>query len=389
MRLGYVTTYDISDRSTWPKTQVGICGAGYHLAETLENQSVSLDYLGPLAKKPPSLSHKFKWHFHRKLFKKDYLYFADKPVLEEYASRISKKLSTSDSNLLLCPENAVPISHLECKQPIVLWTDAPLAASINSYAWLSNLCDETKRDIYLMEKAALERCRLILFLSDWAAQTAISIYGIDPSKVKVIPWGANIECDRTEDDIISIVESRNINPCKLLFVGTDWCRKGGNMAFAVAKNLNEMGLNTELIVVGCQPILDKPIPKFVKALGFINKYTDEGLKQMNKLFADAHFLILPSTADFSPHVLCEANSFGLPCLATNIGGIPTIIQDGLNGKTFSLQSGVLEYCDYVTSLMTVYSEYKKLAFSSFNEYQTRLNWSVAGKTMKQLLTNLI
>nr|WP_275974004.1 glycosyltransferase family 4 protein [Argonema galeatum] len=280
----------------------------------------------------------------------------------------------------------MPIAHLECKQPIVLWTDSTIAALIDLYPYLSNLCSETQRNIYALEKSAFDRCKLVIFSSEWAAQTAIDIYGINPSKVKVVPWGANIECDRTLDDIQTIVDSRDSNPCKLLFFGTQWERKGGDIALSVAKELNSIGLNTELTVVGCDPpVTQQSLPTFVKFLGFIDKSNKEGEHKINQLLGESHFLILPSQAETYGHVFCEANSFGVPCIATNIGGIPTVIKENSNGKTFSLDANVLEYCTYIDSLMNNYSEYKRLAFSSFNEYQSRLNWSVAVKTVKRLL----
>jgi glycosyltransferase involved in cell wall biosynthesis len=127
----------------------------------------------------------------------------------------------------------------------------------------------------------------------------------------------------------------------------------------------------------------------VKSLDFVNKYTNEGINQMNKLFGESHFFIMPSRAESYGHVLCEANSFGLPSLATDVGGIPTIIKEGLNGKIFSVNASISEYCTYIASLMANYSEYKKLAHSSFNEYQSRLNWVVAGQTAKQLILELV
>jgi hypothetical protein len=38
--------------------------------------------------------------------------------------------------------------------------------------------------------------------------------------------------------------------------------------------------------------------------------------------------------------------------------------------------------------MENYSEYKKLAISSFEEYQSRLNWDVATQKVKELLVGL-
>ncbi|MFB2977308.1 glycosyltransferase family 4 protein [Microseira sp. BLCC-F43] len=389
MKLAYVTTYDVLNSSNWPKYQVGLCGAGYYLAQALEKQSVTIDYLSSFKKKVSPVT-KAKWSFYRYLLKKDYYRWSEPLVLRDYAAQISQKLPKFNSDIVLCPENAVPIAYLECKQPIVLWTDSALIGLIDVYPYLSNLCNETKRNIYALEKAALNRCELIIYWSDWAAQTAIKNYGIAPSKVKVVPAGANIECNRNIDDIRNIVDARTSSPCKLLFLGFDWIRKGGNVALEVAKELNKMGFNTELTVVGSPPpTTDEPLPSFVKFLGFISKSTPEGEQKINQLLAESHFLILPSQAECYGIVFCEANSFGVPCLATNVGGIPTIIKDNVNGKTFSLEANVSEYCNYIASLMTNYNEYKQLALSSFNEYQSRLNWDVAGKTVKNLLLELL
>ena len=389
MRIAYLTSYDVLDSAKWPKQKAGLCGAGYHLAKTLESQSTHLDYLGPLEEIKPSFSHKLKWHLNQKLFNKDYFSFLEPSVLEKYCAQVLPKLAKFNSNVVLCPENSIPISYLECKQPIVLWTDAPLCASIDFYPWLSNLAKETRDRLYAMEKLALERCGLLIFLSDWAAQTAIETYGMDPAKVAVVPWGANLETNRDFEDINSIVEAKNNECCKLLFVGVDWIRKGGDIAFKIAEELNSRGIETELTVVGCEPEAEALLPSYVKKLGFIPKYTREGLNKINKLFAEAHFLVLPSRADFSPHVFCEANSFGLPCIGTQVGGIPTIIKHNRNGKTFSLNASITEYCTYIASLMNNYKDYKQLSRSSFNEYQTRLNWSVAGQTAKKLIQGIL
>ncbi|MBW4664428.1 MAG: glycosyltransferase family 4 protein [Chroococcus sp. CMT-3BRIN-NPC107] len=389
MRIAYLTSYDVLDSSKWPKNQVGLCGAGYYLAKTLESQSTPLDYVGSLKQIKPSLKHKLKWHLNQKLFKKDYFYFLEPSVLEAYSAQVLPKLAKFNSNVVLCPENAIPLAYLECQQPIVLWTDAPLSASINFYPWLSNLTQETFNHLLAMEKLAFEKCQLLIFLSDWAAQTAIETYGINPAKVVVIPWGANIETNRNNEDIHNIVEAKNNKCCKLLFIGVDWFRKGGDIAFEIAKELNSRGIETELSVLGCEPEIEVPLPKYVKTLGFISKYTREGLNKINQLFTDSHFLVLPSRADFSPHVFCEANSFGLPCIGTQVGGIPTLIKHDFNGKTFSLRASISEYCNYIATLMNNYSDYKTLAYSSFNEYQSRLNWSVAGQTAKKIIEGIL
>jgi glycosyltransferase involved in cell wall biosynthesis len=380
MKVAYVTEYDATDIRKWS-------GTGYYIAKSLETQGVSLERLGSLKEKH-ALLFKGKQFFYRYLIRKRYWRDREPVILEHYAQQVLSQLSRLNSNVVLSP-GTVPIAHLECEQPIVVWTDATFAGLVNFYSKYSNLCQETIAKGNKMEKQALEKCKLAIYSSEWAAKTAIENYQLEPSKVKVVPFGANIEYNQEPDNIKSIVESRPQEQCNLLFLGVEWFRKGGDIALKVAKELNKQGLPTKLSIVGCKPVIDEPLPNFVNSLGFISKTSKQGLQTINELLSKSHFLIVPSLADCTPIVFCEANSFGVPCLTTNVGGIPTIIKDDVNGKTFDKQASIENYCTYISNLFSDYSQYKRLALSSFNEYQERLNWSVAGKTVKNLLTELV
>ena len=60
----------------------------------------------------------------------------------------------------------------------------------------------------------------------------------------------------------------------------------------------------------------------------------------------------------------------------------------MNGKTFTLNADVEEYCQFVQELMGNNKKYKELAFSAFNEYQTRLNTKTAADNVIKLLQEL-
>src|SRR4029077_19841328 len=105
---------------------------------------------------------------------------------------------------------------------------------------------------------ALSKCRLAIYSSEWGAKSAIENYDVDPEKVKVVPFGANIECERNFSDIDALVENKNFDICKLLFVGADWHRKGGSRALEVGRLLNARGLKTELHIAGCNPAVELP-----------------------------------------------------------------------------------------------------------------------------------
>jgi len=380
MKIAYVTTYDAMNIRSWS-------GIPYYMAQSLKNQFVSLEYISSLREKY-SLLFKAKQHFYSRVLNKRYLRNREPLILKNYALQVSRQLSQVSPDIVFSP-GTIPIAYLECDQPIVFWVDATFAGMIDFYPGFSNLCKETVRNGNAMEQSALDRCTLAIYSSNWAAQTAIQNYQVDQSKVKVVPFGANIKCDRTLDDIKDIVESRPSNKCKLLFLGVDWARKGGDIALKVARQLNETGFNTELIIAGCQPVIEEPMPGYVRTVGFISKATEEGRSLIETLLAESHFLILPSRAEAYGVVFSEANSFGVPCISTNVGGISTAIRDDLNGSLFSKDATIEEYCTYISNLFSNYALYKQLAVSSFNEFSSRLNWSVAGQTVKKLLMNIV
>jgi glycosyltransferase involved in cell wall biosynthesis len=103
----------------------------------------------------------------------------------------------------------------------------------------------------------------------------------------------------------------------------------------VTQELNDMGLEARLTIAGCRPPDGAFLPDFVKVLGYISKSTREGAKALERLLTTFHFVILPTKADCTPMVFPEANSFGIPCITTDVGGIPTVIRDGVNGQKLS------------------------------------------------------
>jgi glycosyltransferase involved in cell wall biosynthesis len=397
MKIAWVSTYDATDPNAHG-------GRGYYAPLSLKKQSITVEYIGPL-QTPMQLKIYRKlfvaWHrlLHDNRFiapddRRWYSYVNLPFIFKNYARQISKKLSDEGDVDVVCSgvnPCVQPISYLNCKQPIVIWADTTFASAIDFYPqyFRNKIYHESINDIITNERAALNRCKLLIYSSEWGAQSAINHYNCDPTKIKVVPFGANLECNRTIDDIKKIVEERSREKCKLLFVGVDWLRKGGDIAFQVAKELNKAGISTELTVVGCRPIIEEPLPDFVRPLGYISNATQEGRNYLSKLFSESHFFIMPSRAESFGYVFCEASSFGVPSLATSVGGIPTAVRHDVNGRTFSKDATTNEYCEYIANLFLNYSFYKDLALSAFHEYESRLNWKVAGREVKKLITEIL
>jgi glycosyltransferase involved in cell wall biosynthesis len=277
-----------------------------------------------------------------------------------------------------------PIAYLKSNKPIVFYTDATFAQMIGFY--FNNLSNESIKHGMLVEKQALENTNMAIYASQWAANSAIKDYGIDPNKVKVVPRGANIVCNRDLEDIKEIVaEKLKGNAIKLLFVGVEWIRKGGDKAYEVVKFLNDNNIQAELHIVGMDTIPIEPLPSYVINHGFLNKSIASHNETLERLYLESHFFLLPTVADTFGIVFAESNSFGLPALSYDIGGISSVILNNINGYCFNPDVSIEEIACYIKNVFIDESKYKDLCFSSFNEYKTRLNWSVSGLKIQQLL----
>lgn len=97
--------------------------------------------------------------------------------------------------------------------------------------------------------------------------------------------------------------------------------------------------NSGLVVVGGGP-LDQQLVNETRALGIAEKVLFTGTKnheQLRDYYAAADIAVIPSIVDSRgdtegvPVVLLESLSSGLPVIATSVGGIPDVIENGENG----------------------------------------------------------
>lgn len=89
----------------------------------------------------------------------------------------------------------------------------------------------------------------------------------------------------------------------------------------------------------------------VKYLGWI----DDNKK--HDILKKSSIMILPSYYEAMPMSILEAMSYGVPCIATNVGGIPTLIDDGKDGLL--IHAGNIEELTKKIRLLIYNSKIKK------------------------------
>lgn len=378
MRIAYVTSYDVRTSSHWS-------GSGHFILRALQGAGAEVVPIGPLHE-PLKVALKAKTFFYRKCLGRSYIRDREPFVLRSYARQLATLLRNSTFDVVFSP-GSLPITYLETTLPIAVWTDATFASMVDFYPAFSGLPASVREKGHAAERAALERCSLAIYSSEWAAARARADYGLPPEKVRVVPFGANLFREPARSEVQTALASRGLEACRLLFVGVEWERKGGPLAVAVARELNRRGLRTTLTVIGIRP--PGPIPPFVELLGRFDKNSSAGSARYEETLKRSHFLVMPSTAEAYGLVYAEASAFGVPSLAARVGGVPSVVRDGVNGVLFPAGCGAGPYADFVQARLGSPSVYRELAEGARAEYESRLNWRTAGQSVRSLLDQLL
>ncbi len=301
-------------------------------------------------------------------------------ALRSFAGQIERGLKGKKFDAVIAM-SSVPISRLHAGIPVLYWTDAVIEGVSGYYGGpFANLSKREMRIAHDQEQAALDRASFAIYSSDWAAQTVKSSYNLRRDHLNVIEFGANLPIGHDRNQILQFSENRLKSECVLLFIGVDWERKGGALAFEAAKLLNERGIRTVLKVVGC----DAPEAPFVQRFGFVAKGTPEGQQALKELFTTSTFFILPTRAEAAGVVFCEAAAYGLPVLSTRTGGVENYVKHEETGYCLPLAAAGSEYADVIASTLANPDTYRRLSLSAFQRYQRTLNWDVAVSSLLSL-----
>jgi glycosyltransferase involved in cell wall biosynthesis len=202
--------------------------------------------------------------------------------------------------------------------------------------------------------------------------------------VHVIPFGPNLVNPPSLPAVLERIAARSRSECRLLFIGYDWERKQGPLVVKVHRELMRRGIPSHLTIIGCEPDLDRN-RKGITVLGLLNKDVPAEEVRMKEELAKSHFLVVPSRAECYGMVYAEASAHGIPSIACNVGGVPTVVRPGRNGMLFEPEAPAAELADFIQNQWSDADAYAAMARNARHDYDDRLNWPMAVERLLALL----
>ncbi len=235
------------------------------------------------------------------------------------------------------------------------------------------------RDLFHAPENALERLSAfqhriysasngIFTMGRYVCDSLVRDYGIPKNCAFAMGAGPNIELGARSE----VINSQNI-----LFVGTNWQRKGGPTLLAAFRLLKKKYPYATLNIVGCAPDIRED------GVNIIGRVARE---ELHKYFSAARVFALPTQLEAFGIVFVEALHFGLPIVATSINAIPEMVEDGVNGCTIKQGDvpALTEALDKILGSDEIATAYGNASY----ERAHRFTWDQAAHTLSKNMLQL-
>jgi glycosyltransferase involved in cell wall biosynthesis len=153
--------------------------------------------------------------------------------------------------------------------------------------------------------------------------------GFDPTKLKILPRGLDIELftpARRKPAFWEKFTAAN-GRIRLLYVGRISREKDLDVLADAYRRLRDDGLPVQLFVVGHGPY-SKKFAQSLPGAVFTGYLTG---KELATAYASADIFVFPSTTDTFGNVILEAQACGVPVIVSDSGGPKELVDDRMNG----------------------------------------------------------
>ena len=298
----------------------------------------------------------------------------------------SKLICNTIDNEALMQSDVVMIIHyqhilygIKTDKPVIYHSDATFEL-INNY-YLHNMYQWNERQAEYMEKTGLNKATLHLSSSAWRQDSIINHYGISAEKCRELEYGPCVETDGIRS------HSFGDGILRILFMGVDWERKGGDIAVETVRLLNERGIKTQLIIVGLHRIPESCRGEnYIDFRGYLNKNIPEQYDELKQIFSLSELLLLPTKAECSAVVFCESQHYGLPVITYDTGGVGSYVVNGVSGYRLPEGAPAEAFADKIEQIIKD-GEQPKLSTGALQYAQNKLTWSNWTECLKEYFDN--
>ena len=217
--------------------------------------------------------------------------------------------------------------------------------------------------------------RMFLPMGSDSAEALVNDYGIDKGNCAVTLAPQDLELWKPG--------SRSTSPqMRLLFVANDFARKGGE--FLLRLYADHLADSCTLTIASNDKALDgRALPPGVVWRRGCNR------EELLGIYRESDLFLFPTRQDYMPQVIAEALAVGVPCMASDVGGIRDLVLDGINGFLMPYDATADAWAARIRQLHSEPSEQARLATGARNFAVEKLGMQRFENTISSVVDRLV
>jgi glycosyltransferase involved in cell wall biosynthesis len=233
-----------------------------------------------------------------------------------------------------------------------------------------------------IEEESAKNATLITTVSKYSSEKMLQFYGVDKTKIRVVPNGVDTERFKPSGGCETIKHQIGIDDklC-VLFVGRLIPRKGLPFLIEAAKHIVKEFSQTMFVVVGDGPLKNN-LRAHLEKMNLTGNFVflgDVNEKVLPALYNCADVFVLPSIQEGQGIALLEAQATAKPVVAFNVGGVREAVLDKETGFLMKPDSRLL--AEAVMKLLASHSLREKMGSSGREFVSGKFSWDVCAQRM--------
>lgn len=279
------------------------------------------------------------------------------------------------------------IVHVHYATGFALWGIAQKSAPLVVSVWGTDVSDAQRKKLTVspITKRALRKARAVTSSSNFLLNKTIELEPSVAGKIEYIPFSVDYNPELKKDK----EESEN-NQIKFIFAKLFIPNYAPEMVLrAYAQAKPKMPPSKLKMIGGGQQ--KEFLELLAENLNIDDSVSIEGLVEKNiasEQIADSDIMLMPSYQEAFGVAALEAAAYGLPVIATNVGGIPEIVRDGINGILIE-PGNMNQLSDAMIKLANDEDMRRKMGEAGMKHFQQNFNWTESMDTMEQVYARVI
>jgi glycosyltransferase involved in cell wall biosynthesis len=234
-----------------------------------------------------------------------------------------------------------------------------------------------------LEEETAHNANLIVTISNYSLEKTQRYYGINPSKVRIVPNGVDTERFKPAENPKSIKQHFGLgDEPVVLFVGSLIPRKGLFYMVEVAKKIVKENPETKFLIVGEGPLktqfnVSLETANLSANFKFLGNVTDDLLPSA---YNCADVFVLPSIQEGQGIVLLEAQASGKPVVAFDVGGVNEAVRHKETGLLVK-RGSTEELADGLLSLLSDETLREKMGANGRKFVSENFTWDICAQKM--------